>query len=343
MTTTVISSDNLNDLFLRASAALTTKGQTNSSRNGDVTFLNNAVLELSNPLARHLHLEGRANNIFSVISELFWVMSGSDEIHPFLSFYLPRAELYSDDGTTWRGAYGPRIYAHNQLENAISMFEKDGLHTRRSVIDIYQSDIDSGVETKDLPCNNMIHFYVTDGKMDMNVFSRSADLVWGVTNVNLPEWTFLQEYVAQRVGVPVGSYTHWCTNLHVYDFTRTQVDAALEKNSLPTILETRPCVFPEGDAEECRAFFEDLVQFYIDIMEGHEGEKLCDIFSEYDVPFANNQLWDYAMVLARYTQNKVDKSRVAFVDTGLSPDFSSALCDSKSRNFDIVWFQNTVL
>lgn len=337
MSTTIINGQNLNELFLEASASLTTEGQTNSSRNGDVTFLNNVVLELSNPLARHLHLEGRANNIFSVIAELFWVMSGSEEINPFLSFYLPRAKLYSDDGTTWRGAYGPRIYAHNQIENAINVFKKDGLHTRRSVIDIYQSNIDSGVDTKDLPCNTLIHFYVTDGKLDMNVFSRSADLVWGVTNVNIPEWTFLQEYVAQRVGVPVGAYTHWCTNLHVYDFTRTQVDSCLANTSqVETALTTKPCIFPEGDSEECRAFFEYLVEFYVDIMENREGVRLCQVFEEFGVPFANNQLWDYAMTLARYTQNRVDKTPIPFIDTGLSPDFLSAMSDSKSRNFAIV-------
>jgi len=334
--TIMINSPSLNDLFMKTSETLLSTGAVNSSRNGDVTFLNNVVLELTNPQSRHLHLTGRANNIFSVIAELFWVMAGSEDIHPYLSFYLPRAELYSDDGITWRGAYGPRIYAYNQLENAISMFKKDGLHTRRSVVDIYQSELDSGVETKDLPCNNMIHFYVSDGKMNMNVFSRSADLVWGVTNVNIPEWTFLQEYVAQRVGVPVGIYSHWCTNLHVYDFTKVQVEKALELNTLQTPLATKPCVFPEGDTEESRAFFECLIDFYEDIMGKREGMRLCHIFDEFDVPYANNQLWDYAMVLARYTQNKVDNSDVDFIDTGLSPDFLAALQHSGSRNFTIV-------
>ena len=332
-----VTSGTLNGVFLDAASMLTVDGTRNTSRNGEVTFLNNVVLELTNPQSRHLHLEGRKNNLFSVIAELFWVMAGTDQINPFLSFYLPRAELYSDDGETWRGGYGPRIYAHNQLENAINMFEKDGLHTRRSVIDIYQSDIDSGVETKDLPCNNMIHFYVTDGKLDMNVFSRSADLVWGVTNVNIPEWTFLQEYVAQRIGVPVGIYTHWCTNLHVYDFTGSQVDNVLLDNKLQQEeLATKPCIFPEGDTEECRAFFEYLIDFYIDIIQNRDGPRLCQVFSEFDVPFENNQLWDYAMVLARYTQNRVDKVPVPFVNTGMSDDFLSAMADSNSRNFDIV-------
>jgi thymidylate synthase len=331
-----VTNSSLNGVFMDASKLLLDSGKVNSSRNGDVTFLNNVVLELTNPLSRHLHLDGRANNIFSVIAELFWVMSGSDLIDPFLSFYLPRAKLYSDDGETWRGGYGPRIYAHDQLENAIQMFKKDGLHTRRSVIDIYQSDIDSGVETNDLPCNNMIHFYVSDDKLDMNVFSRSADLVWGVTNVNIPEWTFMQEYVAQRVGVPAGSYSHWCTNLHVYDFTASQVFKAVDSNDVvqPT-LDTKPCVFPEGDAEVCRDFFRDLVEFYEDIITERSGEKLCEIFGDYDVPFINNQLWDYAMILARYTQNKVDVSEVPFNNTGLSPNFLTAILASKSRNFDI--------
>ena len=332
-----VTQNTLNGLFMGTSELLTTKGKTHTSRNGEVTYLNNVALELTNPLSRHLNLKGRNNNLFSVIAELFWVRSGSDRINPFLSFYLPRAKLYSDDGDTWRGGYGPRIYAHSQLENAIQMFEKDGLHTRRSVIDIYQSDIDSGVDTKDLPCNNLIHFYVTDGKLDMNLFSRSADLVWGVTNVNIPEWTFLQEYVAQRVGVPVGTYTHWCTNLHVYDFTVSQVNAALEHNDDYQMTRTcKPCVFPEGDSIDCKQFFIALTEFYTDIITDRSGDRLCEIFSDFDVPYHDNQLWDYAMTLARYTQNKVDGKPVSFVNTGLAPDFYTAIACSKSRNFDIV-------
>ena len=326
----------MNELFIGASKEVLENGTVNSSRNGDVQYLNNVAFVLSDPKSRHLHLEGRNNNLFSIIAEMFWVMSGSNEINPFLSFYLPRAELYSDDGETWRGGYGPRIYDHNQLENAISMFEKDGLHTRRSVIDIYQSNIDSGVETKDLPCNLLANYYVHNDALCVNQISRSSDLIWGILGVNIPVFSFIQEYVAQRVGVPVGEYTHFTTNLHIYDFTRSQVDAVLSVDSSTTTLTTKPCIFPEGDSEECRAFFEYLVEFYVDIIENREGARLCQVFEEFDVPFANNQLWDYAMVLARYTQNRVDKTPIPFIDTGLSPDFLSAMSDSKSRNFAIV-------
>ncbi len=336
--TTIIKGQSLNQLFANAAAELSDNGKRNSSRNGEVTYLNNAVFELSNPAARHLYLEGRKNNIFAVIAELFWIMSGSDRINPFLEFYLPRAKDFSDDGETWRGGYGPRIYAYDQLDQAIQVFHREGLDTRRSVIDIYQSELDSPVHfesTKDVPCNNLIHFYVDDGKMCMNVFSRSADLVWGVTNVNIPEWTFLQEYVAQAVGVPVGSYTHWCSNLHVYDFTSSQVEAVMDGAHPEAALEPsecKPCVFPE---ESCRDFFIDLLDFYEDIIAERSGEKLCEIFSDYGVPFVNNQLWDYAMVLARFTQNKVDKRETPFLNTGLSPDFHAAVMGSQFRNFPI--------
>ncbi len=333
--THIIQGNSLNELFLEAASRLTEKGKRSSSRNGEVTFLNNVVFELSDPTKRHLYLDGRKNNIFAVIAELFWIMSGSDEISPFLEFYLPRAKDFSDDGVTWRGGYGPRLYAHDQLEQAIEVFHREGLDTRRSVIDIYQSELDSPLyfeSTKDVPCNNMMHFYVDDGKMCMNVFSRSADLVWGVTNVNIPEWTFLQEYVAQAVGVPVGSYTHWCSNLHVYDFTSSQVEEALQTDSKGLASTAgRTCIFPD----QPRWFFEDLLTYYTDIIEDRDhGGALEDIFKDYNVPTENNQLWDYAIALSAHTAAKVSGNPHQ-VGCTMSDDFVSALEHSAFRKFDL--------
>lgn len=333
MTTSVIQGDSLNELFSNAGQRLLQKGNRSSSRNGDVTYLNNVVLELSDPRQRHLYIPGRKNNIFAVIAELFWVMSGSDEIDPFLSFYLPRAKDFSDDGKTWRGGYGPRLYDHDQLEQSIQMFVKEGLHTRRSVIDIYQSELDSRLYsegTKDVPCNNMIHLYVDDGKLCMNVFSRSADLVWGVTNVNIPEWTFLQEYVAQRLCVPVGQYTHWCSNLHIYDFTANQV-----KESFPGHepgINNKSCLFPK----DVRGFFIELVKLYEDIVHKDRGiGYIHELFNKYGVLTFDNQLFDYATALETYTWNKAwDLNRSPREFNNWSSDFQAAIAASSFKNWD---------
>ena len=52
--------------------------------------------------------------------------------------------------------------------------------------------------------------------LDMTVCNRSNDLVWGMLGANVVHFSFLQEYLACRLGVEVGRYTQFSNNLHVY-------------------------------------------------------------------------------------------------------------------------------
>ena len=57
-----------------------------------------------------------------------------------------------------------------------------------------------------------------DTFLDMTVTNRSNDLVWGLLGANYVCFSFLQEYMAARLGVEVGRYTHFTNNLHAYDW-----------------------------------------------------------------------------------------------------------------------------
>lgn len=59
----------------------------------------------------------------------------------------------------------------------------------------------------------------TDGKkfLDMTVTNRSNDLIWGMLGANVVHFSFLQEYMAARLGVEVGRYHHFSNNLHIYE------------------------------------------------------------------------------------------------------------------------------
>lgn len=52
--------------------------------------------------------------------------------------------------------------------------------------------------------------------LDMTVTNRSNDTVWGMLGANYVHFTFLQEYMAARLGVGVGKYHHFTNNLHAY-------------------------------------------------------------------------------------------------------------------------------
>jgi thymidylate synthase len=54
------------------------------------------------------------------------------------------------------------------------------------------------------------------GYLDMTVFNRSNDLIWGMLGANAVHFSFLLEYVAARLGLAVGKYHQVTANLHAY-------------------------------------------------------------------------------------------------------------------------------
>jgi hypothetical protein len=94
-------------------------------------------------MKRHLSLAGRKSNIFQLVGETIWVLSGSGKVTGYLETLMPRAPQYSDDGVVWRAAYGPRLFAYNQLTDVIKFFERDGKMTRRAVVSIFFPEYDT--------------------------------------------------------------------------------------------------------------------------------------------------------------------------------------------------------
>lgn len=52
--------------------------------------------------------------------------------------------------------------------------------------------------------------------LDMTVFNRSNDLIWGLLGANAVHFSILQEYMAAHLGLEVGVYNHITNNAHVY-------------------------------------------------------------------------------------------------------------------------------
>lgn len=194
-------------------------GEEVGSRMGErVNELTHVGITLTNPRERYITLPGRRASLPSQIAETMWVLAGRDDIG-WLGRYLPRAADFSDDGVTWRGAYGPRIRkwgGHlDQLAHVVRLLSEDPL-SRRAVISIYDPAIDSQ-PGKDIPCNDFIQFTSRLGELDMHVFARSNDLIWGWSGINAFEWSVLQEIVAGILGIGVGRLHFSIGSLHVYD------------------------------------------------------------------------------------------------------------------------------
>lgn len=193
-------------------------GTENNSRNGRVKEHLNAQIVLRDPVRREILTPGRKANVFAQIAETVWVLSGQDDAR-WLSAYLPRAMNYSDDGKTWRGAYGPRIRNHrgvDQLAYVVDTLKRDPL-SRQAVIQIYDAQIDS-TPGLDRPCNTFLQFQSRLGQLHMTVSVRSNDIMWGWSGINAFEWSTMQEIVASLLGIQVGTLTFNIGSLHLYDW-----------------------------------------------------------------------------------------------------------------------------
>jgi thymidylate synthase len=180
--------------------------------------LRNQMIVLTRPVERCIVTPARHNNIFAAIAETVWVLAGRNDL-AFLSHYLPRAMNFSDDGRTWRAAYGPRLRnwsGVDQLRTQVQLLRDDAT-TRRAVISLFDPASDFG-DSKDIPCTNWIHFLIRDGLLHMNVAVRSNDIMWGFSGINAFEWSVLHELIAGWLAIPMGEVAFLASSFHLYDY-----------------------------------------------------------------------------------------------------------------------------
>lgn len=222
---------NNNDMLKKAVLAIREHGIESDPGNAEINtdgtrFLDGVTITVSDIRDRWLSVEGRNSSALAAIGETFWVLSGRNDIR-FLSRVLPRAANFSDDGATWRGAYGPRLYNNDQLDSVINRLRKNP-NTRQAYLTIYDPTLDSDVNiaarredrqpvTKDMICNLALLFSITDGCLNMTVINRSQDVLWGMSSINFIEFSIIQEVIANVLGVNVGQYKLFSNNLHYYN------------------------------------------------------------------------------------------------------------------------------
>jgi hypothetical protein len=193
---------------------------------------NGPVLRLPRPLAtvymmprkRVLYNAVRDCNPFMHLFEAMWMLAGREDV-AFVSYFTPSMVNYSDDGKTLRGAYGYRWrqwFGVDQIdEYVIPTLLKDA-DSRQAYISMWDPATDlldeynQPLQTRDRCCNVGIAFDVVGSALNMTVFNRSNDIVWGLAGANLVHMSFLLEYVALAIGKNVGTYTQVSNNAHLY-------------------------------------------------------------------------------------------------------------------------------
>lgn len=237
----VITAMNVNIAYAKGMTYLHDFAITRQSRNGQVLVAPEPVTtHYRNPRERVLFSPQRDANPFFHLFEALWMLTGANDVE-LPAYFVPRMKDFSDDGVRFHGAYGHRwrhvnmvdddddVYA-DQLDQIVWML-RNNPQDRRVILQIWDVVRDLGTDSKDIPCNDIVKFEIgpvfqtgdlgarVDGgdALNMIVFCRSNDIIWGCYGANAVHFSMLQEYIAARVGVPVGWYEQISANYHAYD------------------------------------------------------------------------------------------------------------------------------
>jgi hypothetical protein len=218
----VIRSQNINDAFFEGAHQLMIHGEKAESRNGPVITARDPFVTIyENPKQRLLFWPDRDANPFFHLFESLWMLAGRNDVAGIAAFNAQMRD-YSDDGISFHGAYGFRWrawFGFDQIKTVIDQLKKDPT-SRRAVIGMWDPKLDPRVADqggKDVPCNLAITFRVVNGELDMCVFNRSNDLIWGAYGANVVHFSMLQQLIAEALSVGVGNYTQFSANTHVYE------------------------------------------------------------------------------------------------------------------------------
>ena len=204
------------------------------SRDGLVKEMLDIKTTVLNPYRRCVGGYGRDINVFFLLAEAMWIYAGRKDVK-FLTLFNKRMATFSDYGEVFHAPYGFRL--RHQGVRAEDKFSEDNIHaaqgmdqvayaikalannpnSRQVVMSIWNPDLDLGIASKDIPCNDMVMLKIRDGKLITTIQNRSNDLHWGLPT-NLFQFSFLTEMMSLALGIRLGTQTHNSQSLHVYEW-----------------------------------------------------------------------------------------------------------------------------
>ncbi len=181
-----------------------------------------------------------------ILRELLWFLRGSTNINDDLAEYTPIWNAWADPngelgpvyGYQWRkwekftvdSQTGKATVSHiDQIQQAIDTIKKNP-DSRRIIVSAWNvADID---RMKLPPCHAFFQFYVVNGRLDLQLYQRSADVALGVP-FNIASYAALLMMVAQECQLEPGIFTHTTGDTHIYLNHVEGLKKQLEREEFP--------------------------------------------------------------------------------------------------------------
>lgn len=166
----------------------------------------------------------------AVVRELLWFLRGSTNINDDLTQHSPIWDAWADENGELGPIYG---YQWRQWPKYVPVDEENGLYRREhidqigQVIEMIKNDpksrrlIVSAWNVSDIdkmalpPCHALFQFYVINGRLDCQLYQRSADMALGVP-FNIASYALLMMMVAHECELEPGIFTHTLGDAHIY-------------------------------------------------------------------------------------------------------------------------------
>ena len=142
------------------------------------------------------------------ISRLFY--GGPDDLEQYCQEMLDGILDFEVEAGNWAYTYHSRYV--NQYEFIIDELTRDPW-SRRAVMDIRAPE---DIGSKDPACWQHAQYFIRDGKLHCKILFRSNDACKAAF-MNAFALIELQKRIADRLGVPVGTYTHRANSFHCYE------------------------------------------------------------------------------------------------------------------------------
>jgi thymidylate synthase len=165
----------------------------------------------------------------AVVYELLWFLRGSTNINDGLKQFTPIWNAWANENGELGPVYGYqwRCWERFTWDDKLKAYRKDHIDQISQAIELIKNNPDSRriiisawnvaeIDRMALPpCHAFFQFYVANGRLDCQLYQRSADVALGVP-FNIASYALLLSMVAVECNLIPGFFVHTLGDAHIY-------------------------------------------------------------------------------------------------------------------------------